>query len=34
MGDRAACVRARDAFRARHPSSPQASRVARLCSGP
>jgi len=34
LGDHEACARARDAFRARHPRSPQEKRVARLCGGP
>ncbi|APR86653.1 sigma factor regulatory protein, FecR/PupR family protein [Minicystis rosea] len=34
LGDHEACVRARDAFRARYPRSPQERRVARLCGGP
>jgi TolA-binding protein len=34
LGDHEACVRARDAFRARHPRSPQERRVAKLCGGP
>ncbi len=34
LGDLAACKRARDAFRARYPSSPQAARVAKLCGAP
>jgi TolA-binding protein len=34
LGDPAACKRARDAFRARYPSSPHAGRLARLCGAP
>ncbi|MDI1437436.1 FecR domain-containing protein [Polyangium sorediatum] len=34
LDDREACLRARDAFLARHPRSLQAGRVARLCGGP
>jgi TolA-binding protein len=34
LGDLAACKKARDAFTARYPSSPQATRVARLCGAP
>ncbi|MFT3765928.1 MAG: FecR domain-containing protein [Minicystis sp.] len=33
LGDREACTRARAAFLARYPRSPQAGRVARLCGG-
>ena len=31
LGDEVACARARDAFRARYPRSPQTARVTRLC---
>lgn len=34
LGDKEACARARDAFLTRHPRSPQAGRVTRLCGGP
>jgi TolA-binding protein len=34
LGDDPACRRARDAFRARYPTSPRAARVARLCGRP